>query len=400
MIGWRVALWAVIVVAALYFLFLVRGILLPFVLALIISALISPAIKKLRMRGYSRGRAIFLVFSAFFLTLTAATVILVPLASNQVGTFRDKVEELTASLTAENPNDNYFLRWNPALEYTDTGMVGNIDKMLKQSRGTLQRFGLPTTRRAIVEQYVEPYKKDIANYTRSFFGGFLGFVTGFASQFLMLIFTPLFVLLMVLDADKFKRRIAGAIPPAIRAQTIDLADEIGTVFFSYLRGVTVVVIYYIIIASVILSVLGAPYSILLAMLFSLIYLVPVVGQAANAVLLFVITMASGKMGGMFFAVDSPIVFAFIVVAVFGVAMLVFDQLFYARLVGSAVGLNPLVSFFVVFAGGALFGAKGMLFAFPVAGAIKVILDRLFQFTSKPSEVLSLPSIPLRHRTSL
>jgi len=397
MVGWRVTLWAAIVVAALYFLFLVRSILLPFVLAMVISALISPTIKKLRMRGYSRGMAIGLVFSAFLLVVVAVGVVLVPLASNQVGTFRTKVDELTASLGAESPNDNFFLRWNPALEYSDQGMAGQVDRSLRQLRPTLERFGLPSTRRAIVDQYVVPYKKDFAANLQSFFGGFLGFVSGFASQFLMLLFTPLFVLLMVLDMDRFKRRLAGMIPPSIRAQTIELADDIGDVFFSYLRGVTIVVLYYVMVASVILTLLGAPYSILLALLFSLIYLVPIVGQAANAIILFSITVASGKVSGLFFAVDSPVIFALIITGVFAGCMVIFDQLFYARLVGNAVGLHPLVSFFVVFAGGALFGAKGMLFAFPIAGSVKVILDRLLKFTTKPTEDLRLPSVPLRHR---
>lgn len=397
MAGWRISLWAVLVLAALWFFWLVRGVLLPFVLALVISAIISPSIKRLRTRGYSKGKAIGLVFSAFLFVVLAGGILLIPLASNQVSSFREKVDELTTTLATESPQDNFFMRWNPATETSTVGLTGQIDQMLKQAKPTLQRFGLPSTRRQIVDQYVEPFKKDFASNLQSFFGGFLGFVTGFASQFLMLLFTPLFVLLMVIDMDQFKRRLAGMIPPQIRAQTIELTDDIGDVFFSYLRGVTIVVLYYVVIASFLLTILGAPYSILLAMIFSLIYLVPIVGQAANAIILFTLTIMSGKSESLLFGMDNPIAFAATITAVFAVCMVIFDQLFYARLVGNAVGLHPLVSFFVVFAGGALFGAKGMLFAFPVAGSVKVILDRLLKFTSKPSEDALLPPVPLRHR---
>lgn len=383
--------------AALWFLWLVRGVLLPFVLALIISALISPGIKKLRTRGYSKGKAIGLVFSTFLFVVIAGGILILPLASNQVGSFREKVDELTVTLATESAQDNFFTRWNPATEVASAGLTGQIDQMLEQARPNLQRFGLPSTRRQIVEQYVEPFKKDFATNLQSFFGGFLGFVSSFASQFLMLLFTPLFVLLMVIDMDEFKRRLAGMIPPQIRAQTIELADDIGEVFFSYLRGVTVVILYYVAIASILLTILGAPYSILLAIIFSLIYLVPIVGQAANAIILFTLTMLSGKTENFMFGMDNPVLFAALITAIFAGCMVIFDQLFYARLVGNAVGLHPLISFFVVFAGGALFGAKGMLFAFPVAGSVKVILDRLLKFTTKPTEEALLPVIPLRHR---
>ena len=81
-------------------------------------------------------------------------------------------------------------------------------------------------------------------------------------------------------------------------------------------------------------------------------------------------------------------------------MLALDPLVYTRVVGASVGLRPIVSFFVVFSGAALFGALGMLVAFPVAGSIKVILDRLLRITSEGQGTLDLPVVPLRHRTAV
>ena len=65
----------------------------------------------------------------------------------------------------------------------------------------------------------------------------------------------------------------------------------------------------------------------------------------------------------------------------------------------AVGLDPIVSMFVIFSGGALFGLPGMIIAFPLAGSVKVVLDRLIRVTSGTSEAVRLPSTPLRHRGS-
>jgi hypothetical protein len=54
----------------------------------------------------------------------------------------------------------------------------------------------------------------------------------------------------------------------------------------------------------------------------------------------------------------------------------------------AVGLHPVASFFCIFAGAALFEAIGMLLAFPLAGSIKVILDRLLRVTSSKKALLA------------
>ena len=110
-----------------------------------------------------------------------------------------------------------------------------------------------------------------------------------------------------------------------------------------------------------------------------------------------LSQKSGATGNIFFNIASPFTFAVTVTLIYYVAMTVFDQLVYTRVVGRSVGLHPVVSFFVVFSGAALFGPIGMILAFPVAGSVKVILDRLFRITSKDQDGLDLPAIPLRHR---
>jgi len=146
-----------------------------------------------------------------------------------------------------------------------------------------------------------------------------------------------------------------------------------------------------------LSLLGAPYSILLAILFALVYLIPLVGPFINALTLLVVTGLSGETGNLFFNLGSSWVFAALITGIYFGVMMVFDQLVYARVVGASVGLHPVASFFVIFAGGALFGPIGMLVAFPLAGAIKVILDRLLRVTGSTHGTISLPTVPQRHR---
>ena len=178
-----------------------------------------------------------------------------------------------------------------------------------------------------------------------------------------------------------------------------MLGDIGQVFSSYLRGVTIAVVGYMTVMSIVLEIIGAPYSVLLGVLFGALYLVPYLNVLISGTLLVVVTGLSGKTSGMLFHQSNPWAFAVTLLAIYIVVHFTYDSLVYPRVVGKAVGLDPVVSMFVIFSGGALFGLVGMIIAFPLAGSVKVILDRLIRVTSAGQEVLSLPTVPLRHRTT-
>src|SRR5471030_2748369 len=114
--GWRIALWMVIVLTILVFLYYVRGILLPFVIAFAISALLEPTIKRLRLRGWPRPLAIWSIFFVFIGVFAGLGLWLTPIISNQVGGFKNKIDEVTSNLTHQDESDGFFVRWNPAVQ--------------------------------------------------------------------------------------------------------------------------------------------------------------------------------------------------------------------------------------------------------------------------------------------
>lgn len=400
MVGWKIALWILVVAIAFWFLYLVRSVLLPFVLAFIISILLDPMIRKLRMRGYSRRKAVVIVFCGFFGVVGALGAWITPIIGAELGYFKSTLQNLTVQLSREDPNTSYFVKWNPAVRSKPpSGMMVEIDRVLEQVQPTLERFGLPTTRQAIVAQYVEPHRQDIAKIVENFFSGFLSLVPTAASQLFLLLFTPLFVYFMLIDLENFKIRSASWIPPSIRAETVSIVRDIGEVFIKYLRGVTIVILVYMAYMSLVLSALNAPYAILLAILFGALYIIPMVGPLINATTLFMVTGFSGVTGNWFLTMGSSWSFAFLIMLIYLAFSTFFDQLVYPRMVGHSVGLHPIVSMFVVFSGAALFGLVGMILAFPLAGTIKVILERLLKVTSTAHEDLNLPAVPLRHRTA-
>ena len=394
---WRFILWVVIAIAALGFLYLVRGILMPFIVAILISALLHPFYSWFRKKGWGNGTSALVPMLVFFGTFLTAGLALTPIITQHIGGLKDRGEQLASSLARPNPLDNFFYRGNPDNRIKAAESKDPVDVFLGNYSDVLTRFSLPTTKREILAQYVEPQRDQIKSTVQNVVKGSFSAATGFVSQGFTLIFVPLLVWFILPNTQSFKRKIINLIPPQIRNSSLGIADDIGQVFSNYLRGVAIAVFGYMAFMALLLSILGAPYGLLLGCLFGAIYLVPYLNVLISASTLFLVTGLSGKVQwfGIHFA--SSWSYAGVLVAVYVICHFLFDSAVYPRFVGNAVGLDPIVSMFVIFCGGALFGLPGMMLAFPVAGSVKVLLDRLINVTNNVDAELMLPEIPLRHR---
>lgn len=397
---WKTLLWVALVLATLGFLYVVRGVLLPFVLALVISVILDPTVRRLRRRGISRTGAVAIVFFAFFGLLTGLGLFLVPKVSDQIARFSGSLTGFVDQIEASSRRNNVYVSWNPVLRAQDLGARSQVDQVLEQFGPTLRRLGLPDTRRGIVERYVDPNREQIGEVTQNFFNGFLGIFTGLASQVLLLLLTPLLVWMMLVDLDKWKLRTASWIPPSIRSDTLDLTRQIGNVFFRYLRGISITVSLYTGLMAIVLTLLGAPYSVLLALLFGALYIVPFIGAWISSLTLVVVIGLSGQTGNWMFDLGNAWVFGLVMAVIVQGVSEFYDKLIQPRLLGESVGLNPIASMFVIMAAGSLFGIGGMILAFPVAGSVKIVLEKLLRLTNESSAATpNLPAVPLRHRSA-
>lgn len=383
-------------IGVLGFLWLVRGILLPFIIAFVVSVLLEPTVRRLRMRGWPKWLAVGSIFGIFILGLVALSIWLIPAVTGQVTGLKNRIEEVTTSVTKADDNANFFVRWNPVIAVR-AAANDPIEKWFDSNSVLLERVGLPTTKQMIMSQYVEPQRAQISGYFQTFIRGFFGVATGLLVQGLMLVFVLILTPMMLMNMDRIKQRSALWIPPSIRDSAISMMNDIGEVFTNYLRGVTIAVLCYMALMSVVFSILGAPYGILLGILVGAVYLIPYLCVAISASTLILATGLSGQTGHQFLHLQSSWVFAGIVLASYLIVHYIYDSTVFPRVVGSAVGLDPIVSIFVSFSGGALFGVVGMIIAYPLAGAVKIVLDRLIRVTSGTGQIIKLPIIPLRHR---
>jgi predicted PurR-regulated permease PerM len=441
-----------IVLVAAFFLYLVRGILFPFVFGLVAAALLDPSIRFLRKKGLSRGLAVTSMLILFFASLVGASVLLAPRIAGQFGSVQTNVTNLVqtelfpetrverfladpgALFIREQMEDPFpiesakFGDWlrNPAapddtfadffdsqseqlaehdlptqrdqlIAHLETPVrPGYIDRMLVQYRSTLQKVGLPTTRTGLEEMF--QVKKNVSSIAGNVFGNLAGVLQYATSSLFLLVITPLVTALILMNYDDFRRRFVTWIPPTIRPAATDLLADLGDVISGYVRGLTRSVLLYSTINAVLFYILGVPFALLLGFLVGIFYVIPYLGFLISAAAIW-IAIVSGDASGFMGVEMSKGGYIALVLIVYVVVGLVYDSVVHPQLVGKSVGLHPVVSVFVVLCGGALLGVAGMLMAFPVAGMVKVVLDRLIRYTTTSGgEEMDLPRIPSRHQT--
>ena len=448
--GSRVILWVAIVLVAALFLYLVRAILFPFVFGLVAAALLDPSIRFLRKKGLSRFVAVTSTFLLFFGALVGAAVLIAPRIAGQFGSIQSNVTKLVRTeLFPETKVDRFladpgalqireslaepypvesakFGEWirNPnatddtfadfflgegeqlgehglptqrdqLIAHLETPVTpGWTDKMLVNYRSTLQRVGLPTTRTGLEEMF--QIKKNVNAIAGKVFGNLSGILQYATSSLFLLVLTPLVTALILLNYDDFRRRFVTWIPPTIRPAATDLLADLGDVISGYVRGLTRSVLLYSLVNAILFYILGVPFALLLGLLVGVFYVIPYVGFLISMAAIW-IAIVSGDASGFLGIEMSKGVYIVIVLGIYMAIGLIYDSVVHPQLVGKSVGLHPVVSVFVVLCGGALLGLVGMLLAFPIAGMIKVILDRLIRYTTTSGgDEIDLPRVPSRH----
>jgi predicted PurR-regulated permease PerM len=153
-------------------------------------------------------------------------------------------------------------------------------------------------------------------------------------------------------------RLTGTREPRYRALVIDINQAVG----QYMLGNIAISVLATLATWLVLTILGVPYALSLAIVVGFFDLIPLVGATIGAILVALATLT----------VDFPT--ATIVWVAFVIVYQRFENYLVQPLVyGRAVNVNPLVTILGVLAGASLLGILGALLAIPVAAAVQIIL---------------------------
>lgn len=173
---------------------------------------------------------------------------------------------------------------------------------------------------------------------------------------------PVVAFYLLRDWDKLIAQIDSLLPrkhaPVIREQ-VKLID---TVLSGFIRGQVSVCLLLGTFYAVGLALIGLDLGLMVGMLAGFLSFIPYVGTIVGFI-------AGIGLAFVQFSNWTPI---FLVAGVFVIGQAVEGNVLTSRLVGTRIGLHPVMVIFALLAGGALFGFLGILLAVPVAAVMGVL----------------------------
>lgn len=328
-------IWSAATVAAFLILYLLRGVLLPFVAGMAIAFLFDPVADRMQGWGLSRVMATILISVSFFFLLILGLILLAPLISSEV-------QQLIAALP------DYMAR---ARELIDSPALERLRELLAASTNSDQ----PPSFSGMIG--------DVAGWL----GGLLGqALSGGIALFnlLSLIFlTPFVSFYLLLDWDRMVAWIDSLLPRDHAAVIRQLAREIQAVLAGFARGQISVCLLMAAFYAIGLSTAGLKFGFIVGIIAGLLSFVPFLGALIGLIL------SLGLAIVQYWPMLTPIA---IIIAIFVAGQTLEGNFLTPRLVGRQVSLHPLWVIFALLAFGTLLGFTGMLLAVPLAATIGVL----------------------------
>ncbi|SNZ08033.1 AI-2E family transporter [Cohaesibacter gelatinilyticus] len=328
--------WFIALLALCLCLFLLRGILLPFVAGMALAYLLDPIADAFERLGMSRMLSTVTILILFLLIFMLAIVIIVPVLAHQMSGFAENLPGYIAKLQ---------------------------DFVSRQGASILPRF-LNELDAAAVQANI----KDLVSQGASWIGALIQSIWNGGQALLdivaLMVITPVVAFYLLYDWDRMIAKIDGWLPRDSQMTVRRLAAEIDNSVSGFVRGQIMVGLILGIFYAVSLSLLGLNFGLLIGLGAGVISFIPYVGATLGLVV-------SGGVAVVQFWPDMlPIGIA---LGIFAVGQFVEGNILQPRLVGERVGLHPVWLMFALLAFGSLYGFVGMLIAVPAAAAIGVIV---------------------------
>jgi predicted PurR-regulated permease PerM len=320
---------------ALWFCYSILSILAPFVIAFLVAYILNPLVLALEKKKFPRWASALTVILVFVGVVVCAMLFVVPPAIEQFQGIIKGLNEIVQDFA----------------DLLNSGKVFEV----------LSRFGIPveSARHAITEQF----SPRLETILKSLFEGVFGFVSGISSlveQLINAIIIPFLVFYMLKDFPSITHRITTFVPLRSREGFIARAKKIDDLMGKYFRGAITVAVIQGTISAVGLWIIGVNYALVLGIMSGILDFIPYIGLLTSLVVSSIVALFSG----------GPVVAKVIAVVVMYLGQKVLEATVLApKIIGSQVGLHPVLLILSLLVFGHFLGFVGLLIAVPLTALI-------------------------------
>ncbi len=325
----------------------VSGAVLPFVIAFLISFIFSPLVEILARRRIPRTISIIVILLTLLGAVVTLSIVLLPMVFQQFQNFLTSIPTLSSELS------------------------NSLNRLI--NRGFL---GFTPENQNLQQAVISEISTRIEDITRAIPNGILSFVAQAASaltKMLNLVLVPFLSFYVMKDFELIKHRVKMLFPRRYRERASDIYGIIDVILGSYLRGALTVAFINSIVISSLMSIWGVKYPLLIGLISGLLDMIPYFG--------IIISMSVAVLIALFG--DSPgFQVAMVIVSFLGMN-LTETTILYPKIIGSKIGVHPVLLILALLVFGYFMGFLGLLIAVP-STAILIGLRKYYERNIRPA----------------
>lgn len=319
--------------AALWLLNILKGVLLPFLVACLIAYLLEPVVE-FNMKWTRCRRRIIPVILTLVETLgivSLAAWIFIPYIVDECVQMADMIRNY-ASRQIQIPyisdQIHEFIRQN-----IDFDKVANL----------LSR-----------EQWIELAKKTLSQ-TWSFIGSSLSFIFGLVSWLIVI----LYVIFIMVDYERLMLSFRQLVPMNQRRQVFRIFTDVRNAMNRYFRGQALIASLVGVMFAIGFYIIGLPMGIILGLFIGLLNMVPYLQLISLPITAFLCLMATINGTAEFWTIFWE------AMAIYVIVQCIQDLILTPKIMGNAMGLNPAIILLSLSIWGCLLGFMGLIIALPL-----------------------------------
>ncbi len=335
----QILFWTGFVIVFGLFLFLLREMLLPFVLGMAVAYLADPMADKLEDWGLSRALATTAITALFFALVLLAFILIVPLVSGQL---LGLIERLPI--------------------YADK-IWGTVVPLVRDIVSRLPD-GVFVADENWGRDALSQYSKSAMDWLISLIAGLWSGGLAFINLLSLLFITPIVAFYLLWEWDLIVAKVNGWLPLRHADRIREIVTQIDSVMAGFVRGQLTVCTVLGLFYGIALSLVGLEFGFIIGIASGALSFIPFVGAIFGGVASIGIALVQ------FWPDYVPIA---AVAAIYAAGQVIEGNFLTPKLVGSRVGLHPVWVIFGLLAGGVLFGFVGVLLAVPATAVVGVLV---------------------------
>lgn len=326
----------ILIILALWFLYVVRDIIALLFISVLIVALIEPAVNWMQRKGIRREIGIILIYLLLLVFLGLASFFMIPYLTDQFRELVKKVPEYSQNFNhLFSGIENYFQFQGGDASPSASNIWENAKKSFSGMSG------------------------NIFTTTVGFFSGLISVVVVFALVFYMTV-----------REDGIKNFIVAILPKKHEEYATSLVIRIKNKIGKWMQGQLLVMLFIFILDFIWLSALGIPYAFILALFAGLMEIIPFFGPIISAVPGVILGFLISPWKG------------FITLLLYIVSQQIESHVIVPQIMKKAVGLNPIVVILSLLIGFKLGGVLGAILAIPIATGINIAVEDMMAVKEK------------------